>query len=737
MGEKGSADLHRLAYAAGLTPVWQDVFGNMRQVCDDSLRSLLVAMGLPCASAAQIQDSYRLLAASEAADNVVASKRLWVIDVGQSLIIPWRDALPYQLRLESGKRIDGTAERQTHDRVCIPAINEPGYHTLCIGNACISIAVCPHCCPSVRASADAEQSRAWGIATQVYSLRSAVAANGAGDFSLLARFATQAGHVGASALAISPVHAMFTAAPERYSPYSPSSRLFLNVAYAEPELVLGRKVVACAMTDSPIASDVLRAAGWSHLADPSEARAGDKCMQADTIDWHALVPARLAILRVLFERFEEYATDTLARDFRQFCQEGGDALESHARYEALSTQYCRELGPESGWQNWPSPLHNPDGEAVRHYAQAHRAEVDFHCFTQWLADRGLANAQAAARASGMSVGLIADLAIGTDARGSHAWRRQADMLQKVSVGAPPDLFQPLGQSWGITAFSPHALRNSAYAGFVETLRANLRHAGGIRIDHVMGLARMWLVPEDAEAGDGAYLQYPFREMLGLLVLEAWRHKAIVIGENLGTVEPDFNNTLKQKGIFGTSVLWFQHDEPWPDWTMATTTTHDLPTIEGWWRGRDIQWQAQLGQLSAEQAETQRQLRAAEKTALLSRLPSYRAQDAGENVAPRQAILEYVAATPSPLVMIPIEDILGVLEQPNLPGTVAVSALPSFSMRVLSPLPAFVQTVSSMAGAAAPDSHPSWIQRLPQPVCRVFDQADSQKSLASIIQGRSG
>src|SRR5690606_36651673 len=153
------------------------------------------------------------------------------------------------------------------------------------------------------------------------------------------------------------------------------------------------------------------------------------------------------------------------------------------------------------------------------------------------------------------VGWIADLAIGTDARGSHAWCRQADMLQRVSVGAPPDLFQPRGQSWGITAFSPHALRNNAYAGFVETLRANLRHAGGIRIDHVMGLARMWLVPEEAEAADGAYLQYPFREMLGLLVLEAWRHKAIVIGENLGTVEPDFNNKLKQKGILGTSVLW--------------------------------------------------------------------------------------------------------------------------------------------------------------------------------------
>ncbi len=704
--------LQALATAAGLMPVWQDAFGETQYVGDQSLACLLAELGFPCASRTQIEDSNRRLRAEEQEELGASPGRLWVIDAGAPLDFSWQGALPYRLELESGRRIDGTASQQEPGRVRIAPIDEPGYHSLYIGDARLSLAVCPLRSPWLptltrTGQSDRAKAAAWGIAAQVYSLGRAGRQADAGDFAALADLAAQAGQAGASALMISPVHALFSAAPGRYSPYSPSSRLFLNVAYADPAQVFGREAVALAAGGGLADMSALRAAGWDELAGSDHGKTLQPDTGTGTIDWAVLIPARLAIMRRIFEQFDRNADTPQARDFRQFCAAGGQALEHHARYEALSADYCQRLGPDSGWQDWPPELHHPDSAATRRYAGTHRAEVDFHCFLQWLADRGLSAAQAAAQRNGMCIGLISDLAIGTDPRGSHAWSQQTDILRQVSVGAPPDLFQPLGQSWGITAFSPHALRSGAYAGFINTLRASLRHAGGIRIDHIMGLARMWLVPRGASAGQGVYLRYPFEDMLRLLVLEAFRHKALVIGENLGTVTPAFNDSLKAKNILGTSVLWFQHNLPWPDWTMATTTTHDLPTIEGWWSARDIKWREQLGELTPEQARLQREARSTDKAALLRTLPSGGTAQSGADVAPRQAILSQIGSTPSPLVIVPIEDIIGVVEQPNLPGTVSGGP-----------------------------GHPSWIQRLPLPVEGLLDRAVCRESLDSIRQGRA-
>ncbi|KAA0911051.1 4-alpha-glucanotransferase [Pusillimonas sp. ANT_WB101] len=781
--------LRALAVAAGLVPVWQDVFSQTQEVSDDSLRSLLFALGFPCATPAQIQDSHRRVLAAGAPELISAAGRLWVIDVGQILDFPWQGNINSQLVLESGLRIDGATTWREPGVARIAPIYEPGYHHLYLGDCCIALAVCPLRCPapmlstgtgtSIGTSTDNGNSKstssrdngnshrksnsnsngartpAWGIAAQVYSLHGQKSGNRAGDFSVLADFVTRAGHAGASAVAISPVHALFTAAPERYSPYSPSSRLFLNVAYADPSLIDGPDAAALGMNAAAGSTTKTAVAtrSDSHVGhtDPTGPALGGQMQDLakgciDTINWPVQMHTHLALLRQCFDRFDRSSDHAPARDFRQFCAEGGEALESHARYEALSSIYCQTLGPESGWQDWPAALHDPEGAAAQRFAAEHRNDVDFHCFAQWLADQGLAAAQAAARGSGMSVGLITDLAIGTDARGSHAWSRQREILHDVSVGAPPDVFQPQGQSWGITAFSPHALQRNGYMGFIETLRANLRHAGGIRMDHIMGLARMWLVPKGAQAHEGVYLRYPFQDMLRLLVLEAWRHHAIVIGENLGTVPPDFNSHLQEKGVLGTSVLWFEEQGNWPDWTMATTTTHDLPTIEGWWAARDIRWREQLAHVTAQQADQQRIDRSATKKALLARLPTNDVPP-DSAAAPRQAILKYVAATPGPLVIIPVEDIIGLLEQPNLPGTsTAAGAVEPLEQPNLS-------GTSTAAGAIGPHEppnlpgtataagvngkgHPSWIQRLPQSVEMLFVDSENQNSLESIRQGRA-
>ena len=238
------------------------------------------------------------------------------------------------------------------------------------------------------------------------------------------------------------------------------------------------------------------------------------------------------------------------------------------------------------------------------FAASHRDEVLFHEFLQWVADRSLAAAQARAREAGMRIGLVGDLAVGMDPTGSHAWSRQRDILLGVAIGAPPDLFNPRGQDWGLTGFSPRALEDGGFAPFIATLRAALRHAGGLRIDHAMGLSRLWLVPEGADPAEGAYLTYPLTDLLRLLALESARHNAIVVGEDLGTVPAGFRETLDQDGVHGMRVLWFERGEnnsfaapqTWDAAALAMTTTHDLPTVAGWWSGTDIAARAECGRL---------------------------------------------------------------------------------------------------------------------------------------------
>jgi 4-alpha-glucanotransferase len=327
-------------------------------------------------------------------------------------------------------------------------------------------------------------------------------------------------------------------------------------------------------------------------------------------------------------------------------------------------------------------LRDPASAAVAVFAASHEQEVLFHVFLQWLADRSLDIAQRRARAAGMHIGLIADLAVGMDPVGSHAWSRQSDVLGGLEIGAPPDLFNPRGQRWGLTGFSPRALVNGGFAPFLATLRAALRHAGGVRIDHAMGLTRLWLVPDGADPADGAYLAYPLADMLRLLALESHRHRAVVVGEDLGTVPEGFREALDIAGVHGMRVLWFERNgdgfsppAAWDQSAVAMPTTHDLPTVAGWWHGTDITRRAESGRLGVgvQQADV-----ATERTT--DRQTLWRAFTAagvaqGDEPTPDDtapvvdAALEFVARTSSPLALLPIEDLVGEMEQPNLPGTI--------------------------------------------------------------------
>jgi 4-alpha-glucanotransferase len=660
--------LVRLAERAGIAVDWNDARGRPQRVQGEVIRTLLHALDLPAGNPAQIQDSIdRLAREREDHDGFL------IVDAGAPIALRGtRDTL-FELIDEQNQVRELTAHGVDDSAAHLPPIDAPGYYRVRADGREWTLAVAPHRCPSVGDILETAAPRAWGVAAQLYSLRrphdaKPARASGVGDFTALAQLATAAAARGAQAVAISPVHAMFAADPGRYSPYAPSSRLFLNTLYADPCQILGESAVGAA----------LDALGL-----------GDEAMRLDDlplVDWPAVARLRMKVMRRLYDEFRIDGGAAQHADFQAFRLAGGEPLESHARFEALHARHLPPLGDATDWRHWPADLRDPTSRGVKAWAHAHDKDVTFHIFLQWLAARGLQNAHRAAREAGMAIGLISDLAVGTDPGGSHAWSRQTDILGDLSPGAPPDVYNPLGQCWGLTAFSPRSLRLNGYAAFREMVQASLAYTGGVRVDHVLGLARMWLVPNGASPKEGAYLRYPLDDMLRLVALEAWRHRAVVIGENLGTVPEGFNPRIERAGMLGMNVLWFQRegwgDPPafqqpsaWPASSIALTTTHDLPTVAGWWDGTDIGWRARLQLFGEDETEdSQAEQRARDRGALWQALrhAGCAAQDASHE-APRQApiedILRFVASTPAPLMLVPAEDLLGLHEQPNLPGTI--------------------------------------------------------------------
>lgn len=700
-------DLERLAGAAGVAVHWRDAMGREQVVAPEVLRTLLTELGFDVETPAGVADCLERLE-HESGQGLPALK---TASPGAPVELPWAGSeaeLPFQLSFEDGGRMSGIARRGASGALVLPGVDRPGYHTLQLGQAACTLAVAPDRCFAIDDALHGAPARLWSLGVQLYGLRRDAAASiaagssGFGDFTALRLLAEQAAARGASAIAVSPVHAMFSADPGRYSPYAPSSRLFLNVLYADPTALFGPQALA-AVSARGLGDELSRLAGLS------------------LVDWPAAGRAKLAVLRALFDDFPRNAPPRMHEDFQAFEREGGEPLRSHARFEAIHAWRVEQTRDRSGWRQWPAAFRSPASPEVARFAAQHEHEVRFHVFLQWLAARGLAEVQAAARRAGMPVGLISDLAVGTDPSGSHAWARQEEVLARLSPGAPPDLFNPRGQAWGLTAFSPRALAANGYRAFIELLRASLAHAGGVRIDHALGLSRMWLVPEGASPDEGAYVRYPFQDMMRLIALESWRHRAIVIGENLGTVPEGFNEQIARAGMLGMDVLWFNREGTWPGapfrapggWSrqaLATTTTHDLPTVAGWWQGTDIRWRAELGLLAegrgieAEQAERgQDRVRLWED---LGRAGTVGAGDPLPPEAPVTAVLDFVAQTPAPLLVVPLEDMLGLQEQPNLPGTV--------------------------------DTHPNWRRRMPLPVESLFEEpgAAGRAALLARTRGRA-
>jgi 4-alpha-glucanotransferase len=650
------AAIRDLASRAGVASEWEDYAGKPHVVSIDSLKRILGALDLPCGTADELAFSQMMLGAPVLPPLLTGA-------AGEPIDLPvQQDFDRVRIAYEDGK-VGELSVRCGPRGLRLDAIVEPGYHSIEIGGQRTVLAVAPSRCVTITDVAPGE--RAWGVAAQVYGLRHSGDC-GIGDMAGVAALAKTTAALNADVLALSPLHALFGADPRHYSPYSPSSRLFYNPLHADPRSLFGEERVQKAA----------EAAGVAARAHQLE--------QGSLIDWPQSAAVKLAIYRWLFADFT--STDLavapnggLAADFASFRATGGKPLEDHARFEALHAAMLSSDREKWNWRDWPVSWRDPRSQEVTHFAERNESETSFQFFLQWIAERSIAAAQRTAKQAGMRSGLLADLAVGMSNAGSHAWANQKEILAGLEIGAPPDLYNAKGQNWGLTTFSPRALSSEGFAPFIATLRACLRHAGGLRIDHAMGLLRLWVIPQGADAKEGAYLAFPIDDLMRLVALESHRHHAIVIGEDLGTVPPGFRDRLGQTGIYGMRVLWFEREKKrftapaeWPADSVAMTSTHDLPTVAGWWGGKDIEARDQLGLVADIEAEEV--ARAGDRRSLWRAFRRARAgtvdmPSAADTGPAADAAVKFIAETASQLALLPLEDALALQEQPNLPGTI--------------------------------------------------------------------
>lgn len=511
-----------------------------------------------------------------------------------------------------------------------------------------------------------EDGRCWGITCQLYALRSD--RNwGMGDFEDLADLAEQAAATGADFIGINPLHALFFADASVFSPYTPSSRRFLNPLYIAIDAVEG--------VPQPDAV-LLKAA-----------------RDAEFIDYPAVARLKRQALEAQFEHFRAHhlsAGSPQAAAFQSFVREGGKRLENFALFEAISETMVGK-GLSCGWHGWPEAFHELHGDAVRLFRELNKERVAFHQWLQWVAHAQLAAAQARAKAAGMRIGLYLDLAVGVSQDGADTWSEPETVLRHVRIGSPPDAFNAKGQDWGLAPVSPRAMQTTEARLFGELIADAIGPAGAIRIDHAMALKRLYLIPEGLDGGDGAYVHYPFEDMLKALSRVSHKTRALIIGEDLGTVPPDFRETMHANRVQGYRVLFFERNadrsfRPAASYerdALACISTHDLPTLRGWWEGHDIDDRERIGLDTAEAAQAARDLRAHDRWLMLGALAASTllpdcldAATRGERPVPTEltqdlaiALSRFLAVTPCRLVALQLEDLAGMKERANLPGTV--------------------------------------------------------------------
>lgn len=687
------AALGQLAGRLGILPSYWDIHGKAHPTSDATREALAAAMGASASTDAEAARTLAALDAEEASGLVdpVLVWRQWPEGAPTLRVRTPAGAGDYEiaLRQEDGRterirgRIAPGGEAGT-TALALPFRPDEGYHTVRItletsGGVAQGeqlLVLSPRTCFG---TAEALGGRPrFGLFANLYSVRRA-GDDGVGDLGSLSRLLELGGRAGADFVGISPLHALRNRG-HGISPYSPLSRLYRNVIYLELEAVPE-------LAASPEAQALLGSEAGA--AERARLRASPHIAYADVFAFKRRV---LTALHRTFAARHRGRRTRRGLAFDAYRAREGDGLRDFATFCALEERITGEGAGHVPFDAWPAGLRDPRSAQVTRFRTENAGEVAFHAWLQFELDRQLGEASAVARRQGMAVGVYQDLAIGLAPDAADVWAFPGLFARGASVGAPPDDYAPNGQDWGLPPLSPRALRASAYAYWIRLLRAAFAHSGALRIDHVMGLFRLFWIPTGGASAAGAYVQYPADDLLGILALESRRHRALVVGEDLGTVPEEVPKALQSWGILSSRVLLFERESggafrpaaAYPERAMVTANTHDLPTLAAWRDGDDIALRARLGLLAEADRPAAAATRQGEVAALGDRLRAegiaFAEAGPSEPEGLSSAVNTFLCRTPSALAGLSLDDLAGEREPVNVPG-VGLDAYPSWSRRM--------------------------------------------------------
>ncbi len=637
------------ALQLGLSTQYHDAFGHEVHVSDETLAAIIAALQTEMPSAGLVPPCH-------------------IVTAGEAIELPLANTIgcAWRLTLEDGNHFDG-GKKAGEESLNLPSDMPIGYHYLVVEQGGIethsTIVVAP--AKAFQPWQPDAPLRVWGLSAQLYGIRSA--RNwGIGDLSDLANLTIGAGRLGAAFVGINPLHALFPDEPENASPYSPSSRQYLNWLYLDIEAI-------------PEFAESLEA---RILVESHEFQHELARLRAEPlVDYAGVAIAKRKVLELAYAQFRNThleKNDARDRAFTAYRRVQGNSLRSFALFHALREHLGANDWVMRDWANWPVELASPTAPGVAGFLAEQGERVEYYEYVQFLLDEQLAAARQAVRDADLRIGLYGDLAVGVDRGGAEAWANQQVVISALSIGAPPDPLAPHGQNWGLPLVNPAMLKQLCYEPYIRVIRAAMQRCGALRIDHILGLIRLYCIPNANPQGGGTYIQYPFEDLVRLLILESHRQCCLVIGEDLGTLPEGFRERLTGYGILSYRVLWFEqrggeYVQPadYPAQALVTGGTHDLPTMLGFWENEDVKLRRELGLVAEEEMPAFLVERAREKQGVATLL--HQAGLLPENSIPEKTPLleihRLIARTPCHLMTVQLDDALAQRNQANLPGTV--------------------------------------------------------------------
>ena len=681
--------LKQVAEMANIADSYVSAWGDEAQVSEETITSLLASLGYDTSSDDALLKSAERKHKKDVLDPVLVLRDGEPVEVALNLGVSARESeFSWRLETEQGEVLEGYLQSQVvrDERAeggplvfALPSDLAWGYHKLIVSRKRrktpyeMALIITPKAC--FKQDAIDEGKKLWGPSVQLYTLRTQHNW-GIGDFGDLKQLVADISSRGGDFVGLNPIHSLFPANPEGASPYSPSSRRWLNILYIDVSSV----------PEFSLSAEAQQTVGSTEFQQRLQ-----KARESHWVNYTEVSDLKMSILPLLFTEFKKRHLDKnsdRAQEFLAFAEKGGDSLTQQAAFDALHADLHSEDSGMWGWPVFPEKYRTFDSPATQKFIKDSQEKVQLYMYLQWLADCQIDDAQRLAEEKGMAVGLYRDLAVGVADSGSETWADEGNLVMDASIGAPPDILGPLGQNWGLPPLNPEVLQATGYDAFVKLLQANMKHCGALRIDHVLGLLRLWWIPRGEDATKGAYVYYPVQDMLSILALESHRHQCSVIGEDLGTVPDEIVDILADAGVHSYKVFFFETSENdggfispkhYAGQSMSALCTHDMPTLRGFWHCDDLKMGEEIGLYpDAAQLETLFDNRLECKQGILDSVAwhGYLPEGVGRDASQvpmdsylAEALQLHVASGSSTLLSVQLEDWLEMDQPVNIPGTV--------------------------------------------------------------------